>query len=206
MKSTTKESLIKGFLQAMRYTVIILGLITIFLFQRGYWAFGQYRHELDHYRRSGMEYANVVTVQHDDLHFYRYLENTLSKETEHLESLEQGSQEAKVEEKKMISQTLRTFQDTKEALLLTKRKWSNGCGNKIVSAYTEWSFGIGAEAIRSNLPAEDFNLRLNKSGEGIFSHAESQGGKTISRNERKISPRELIRKSEMKWDLQERRN
>ena len=76
-------------------SVIILGLITIFLFKEGIEFFGQYRHELDHYRRSGMEYANVVTAQHDDQTLlYRYLENILSKETEHLETLEQGSKEA----------------------------------------------------------------------------------------------------------------
>ena len=106
MKSTTKESLIKGFFASNAVTsVIILGLITIFLFKEGIEFFGQYRHELDHYRRSGMEYANVVTVQHDDQTLlYRYLENTLSKETEHLEALEQGSKKAvSAERRKMIS-------------------------------------------------------------------------------------------------------
>ena len=41
-----------------------------FIFKEGIEFFGQYRHELERYRKSGMEYATVVTKQHDDLTFY----------------------------------------------------------------------------------------------------------------------------------------
>jgi phosphate transport system permease protein len=178
VKSTTKESLIKGFFASNAVTsVIILGLITIFLFKEGIEFFGQYRHELDHYRRSGMEYANVVTVQHDDQTLlYRYLENTLSKETEHLESLEQGSQEAKsAEEKKNdFLKLLRTFQDTKEALLTYEKKMVKWAAETKLFLLTQSDLlELKTEAIRSNLPAEDFNLSLEQiRARESFSHAE----------------------------------
>ena len=90
MKSIIKkDSVIRVFFASNAMTsIIILGLITIFLFKEGIEFFGQYRHELERYRRSGMEYATVVSSQHNDqTTLYRYLESILSKEVAHLESL-----------------------------------------------------------------------------------------------------------------------
>ena len=89
ISSFKKDRLIRVFFASNAVTsIIILGLITLFLFKEGIEFFGQYRHELERYRKSGMEYASVITAQHDDLTIlYRYLENILSKETEALESL-----------------------------------------------------------------------------------------------------------------------
>ena len=63
-------------------SVVILGLITIFLFKEGIEFFGQYRDEMNTYRSSGMEYANVVSKQHDSQTLlFRYLEGILANET-----------------------------------------------------------------------------------------------------------------------------
>ena len=124
-----------------------------------------------------MEYANVVTVQHDDQTLlYRYLENTLSKETEHLESLEQGSREAKSAEAKKndFLKLLRTFQDTKQALLTYEKKMVKWAAETKLFLLTQSDLlKLKTEAIRSNLPAEDFNLSLEQiRARESFSHAE----------------------------------
>ena len=87
--SQRKDNWIKIFFASNAVTsIIILGLITLFLFKEGIEFFGQYRNDLQRYRKSGMEYATVVTKQHDEQTLlYRYLENILSKETEALEVL-----------------------------------------------------------------------------------------------------------------------
>ena len=90
ISANRKDQWIKLFFASNAVTsVIILGLITLFLFKEGIEFFGQYRHELERYRKSGMEYATVVTKQHDDLTLlYRYLENILSQESEAYENLD----------------------------------------------------------------------------------------------------------------------
>ena len=121
MKSRTKESLIKGFFASNAVTsIIILGLITLFLFKEGIEFFGQYRHELERYRKSGMEYASVVTNQHDDQTLlYRYLENILSQETEALERLNKEDSTYVKSEKnnRKLLELTRSFQNIKELIL-----------------------------------------------------------------------------------------
>ena len=121
MKSAQKEKLIKGFFATNAVTsVIILGLITIFLFKEGIEFFGQYRHELNQFRKSGMEYANVVTKQHDEQTIlYRYLENILSYEVEYLDYLTYESPEKinGIKKKDKFLQMIKSFQDSKEVLL-----------------------------------------------------------------------------------------
>ena len=45
-------------------SLVLLGLITLFLFKEGIEFFSQYEGELTVSRRSGMEYANIVTKQY----------------------------------------------------------------------------------------------------------------------------------------------
>ena len=122
MKSTLKkDKLIKAFFASNALTsIIILGLITIFLFKEGIEFFGQYRHELERYRGSGMEYAKVVSTQHNEqTTLYRYLENILSKEVEHLESLPSNdpNREKSEQGRQDLLALTRSFQDSKELLL-----------------------------------------------------------------------------------------
>ena len=121
ISSFKKDRLIRVFFASNAVTsIIILGLITLFLFKEGIEFFGQYRHELERYRKSGMEYASVITAQHDDLTIlYRYLENILSKETEALESLNGGglNETNNNDGTKALLALSRKFQNTKEHLL-----------------------------------------------------------------------------------------
>ena len=72
--------------------IVILGLITFFLFKEGIEFFGENRDELNIYRKSGMEYASVVSDQHDQQTLlFRYFEQILAKETEFYEQEESES-------------------------------------------------------------------------------------------------------------------
>lgn len=46
--------------------IIILTLITVFLFKEGYGFLGQYRERLDVYRQSGVEYVDILNKQKDE--------------------------------------------------------------------------------------------------------------------------------------------
>lgn len=179
MKSVfKKDSLIKAFFASNALTsIIILGLITIFLFKEGIEFFGQYRHELERYRGSGMEYAKVVSAQHNEqTTLYRYLENILSKEVAHLESLpsndpnrekgEQGRQE-------LLALT-RSFQDTKELLLAYEKdvvKWA--AETKLFIITKSDLIEVKSEAIEQKLPVEDFPESIGELKErNSFTHRE----------------------------------
>ena len=179
MKSIIKkDSVIRVFFASNAMTsIIILGLITIFLFKEGIEFFGQYRHELERYRRSGMEYATVVSSQHNDqTTLYRYLESILSKEVAHLESLpkndpnrekgEQGRQE-------LLALT-RSFQDTKELLLSYEKevvKWA--AETKLFLITKSDLIEVKSEAIEQKLPTEDFPETIDELEERTsFTHRE----------------------------------
>ncbi len=124
--SQRKDHWIKIFFASNAVTsIIILGLITLFLFKEGVEFFGQYRDALERYRKSGMEYATVVTKQHDDQTLlYRYLESILSQEVESMEGIANDStKKIQAQEKtKALLQLTREFQDTKEFLLVYDKK------------------------------------------------------------------------------------
>ena len=179
MKSIIKkDSVIRVFFASNAMTsIIILGLITIFLFKEGIEFFGQYRHELERYRKSGMEYATVVSSQHNDqTTLYRYLESILSKEVAHLESLpkndpnrekgEQGRQE-------LLALT-RSFQDTKELLLSYEKevvKWA--AETKLFLITKSDLIEVKSEAIEQKLPTEDFPETIDELEERTsFTHRE----------------------------------
>ena len=179
MKSIIKkDSVIRVFFASNALTsIIILGLITIFLFKEGIEFFGQYRHELERYRRSGMEYATVVSSQHNDQTIlYRYLESILSKEVAHLETLpkndpnrekgEQGRQE-------LLALT-RSFQDTKELLLSYEKdvvKWA--AETKLFLITKSDLIEVKSQAIEQKLPVEDFPESIVELKErNFFTHRE----------------------------------
>lgn len=156
-----KDKLIKAFFASNALTsIIILGLITIFLFKEGIEFFGQYRHELERYRGSGMEYAKVVSTQHNEqTTLYRYLESILSKEVEHLESLPSNDpNREKGERGRQDLLTLtRSFQDSKELLLTYEKdvvKWA--AETKLFLITQNDLIEVKSEAIEQKLPTEDF--------------------------------------------------
>ena len=113
-----KESIIKAFFGSNAVmSVVILGLITIFLFKEGIEFFGQYRDEMNTYRSSGMEYANVVSKQHDSQTLlFRYLEGILANETKFFDSLGENS-EKKIQAETAKNEFLKfsqSFQNIKE--------------------------------------------------------------------------------------------
>ncbi len=117
-----KDALLKGFFGGNALTaIVILGLITVFLFKEGIEFFGQNREGLDRYRRSGMEYAAIVTDQHDaQTLLYRYLETILSKETEEADRrIDEGELAADERASTLgpLQEYARSFQDAKESLL-----------------------------------------------------------------------------------------
>lgn len=117
-----KDALLKGFSGGNALTaIVILGLITVFLFKEGIEFFGQNREGLDRYRRSGMEYAAIVTDQHDaQTLLYRYLETILSQETEEADLRIAAGKLAADERAPTLGplqEYARSFQDAKEALL-----------------------------------------------------------------------------------------
>jgi phosphate transport system permease protein len=61
-----RQSLLKAFFGGNAIVaVIVLLLITFFLFREGLSFFPQYREDMELYRRSGMEYASLVKQEHD---------------------------------------------------------------------------------------------------------------------------------------------
>lgn len=165
--SQRKDNWIKIFFASNAVTsIIILGLITLFLFKEGIEFFGQYRNDLQRYRKSGMEYATVVTKQHDEQTLlYRYLENILSKETEALEVLKSDNAkrtEAENNTKSLLELT-REFQDIKELLLVYEKqvvKWA--AETKLFLLTQNDLIEIKEEAIKSGLPEEDFSQSLDE--------------------------------------------
>lgn len=159
--SQRKENWIKIFFASNAVTsIIILGLITLFLFKEGIEFFGQYRNDLQRYRKSGMEYANVVTKQHDDLTLlYRYLENILSQETAALEALttDDASRTSAEKHTKQMLELTRDFQNTKELLLIYEKKVVKWAAETKLFLLTQSDMiDIKEEALKQGLPLEDF--------------------------------------------------
>jgi len=159
--SQRKENWIKIFFASNAVTsIIILGLITLFLFKEGIEFFGQYRNDLQRYRKSGMEYANVVTKQHDDLTLlYRYLENILSQETAALETLttDDASRTSAEKHTKQMLELTRDFQNTKELLLIYEKKVVKWAAETKLFLLTQSDMiDIKEEALKQGLPLEDF--------------------------------------------------
>ena len=159
--SQRKDNWIKLFFASNAVTsIIILGLITLFLFKEGIEFFGQYRHDLQRYRKSGMEYANVVTKQHDDQTLlYRYLENILAQETAALESLDTDDAtrtSAEKDTRQMLDLT-RDFQNTKELLLIYEKKVVKWAAETKLFLLTQSDMiEVKEEALKQGLPVEDF--------------------------------------------------
>ncbi|MDA0343098.1 MAG: phosphate ABC transporter permease subunit PstC [Verrucomicrobia bacterium] len=159
--SQRKENWIKIFFASNAVTsIIILGLITLFLFKEGIEFFGQYRNDLQRYRKSGMEYANVVTKQHDDLTLlYRYLENILSQETAALETLttDDASRTSAEKHTKQMLELTRDFQNTKELLLIYEKKVVKWAAETKLFLLTQSDMiDVKEEALKQGLPLEDF--------------------------------------------------
>ena len=159
--SQRKDNWIKIFFASNAVTsIIILGLITLFLFKEGIEFFGQYRNDLQRYRKSGMEYANVVTKQHDDLTLlYRYLENILSQETAALETLttDDASRTSAEKHTKQMLELTRDFQNTKELLLIYEKKVVKWAAETKLFLLTQSDMiEVKEEALKQGLPLEDF--------------------------------------------------
>ena len=159
--SQRKDNWIKLFFASNAVTsIIILGLITLFLFKEGIEFFGQYRHDLQRYRQSGMEYANVVTKQHDDQTLlYRYLENILAQETAALESLatDDATRTSAEKETRQLLDLTRDFQNTKELLLIYEKKVVKWASETKLFLLTQSDIiEVKEEAIKQGLPVEDF--------------------------------------------------
>ena len=185
MKSAQKEKLIKGFFATNAVTsVIILGLITIFLFKEGIEFFGQYRHELNQFRKSGMEYANVVTKQHDEQTIlYRYLENILSDEVEYLDSLTDDSPEkiTGIQKKDKFLQMIKSFQDSKEVLLSYEKKMVTWAAETKLFLITQNDLiDLKNEAVGQKLPTEDFDLSIEQIKQRTFLLTKSYFGGKIT--------------------------
>ena len=153
-------------------SVIILGLITIFLFKEGIEFFGQYRHELNQFRKSGMEYANVVTKQHDEQTIlYRYLETILSEEVEYLDSLTDDSPEkiTGIQKKDKFLQMIKSFQDSKEVLLSYEKKMVTWAAETKLFLITQNDLiDLKNEALGQKLPTEDFDLSIEEIKQRTF--------------------------------------
>ena len=176
--SQRKDHWIKIFFASNAVTsIIILGLITLFLFKEGIEFFGQYRDELERYRKSGMEYATVVTKQHDDQTLlYRYLENILSQEVESMESIAQDSTEKAHAQRKTQAflELTREFQNTKELLLVYEKQMVRWAAETKLFLLTQSDLiEIKKEAISSVLPTEDFSESVEElSNRQFFTHGE----------------------------------
>jgi phosphate transport system permease protein len=171
--SQRKDNWIKLFFASNAVTsIIILGLITLFLFKEGIEFFGQYRHDLQRYRKSGMEYANVVTKQHDDKTLlYRYLENILAQETAALESMatdDATGTSAKKDTRQLLDLT-RDFQNTKELLLIYEKKVVKWAAETKLFLLTQSDMiEVKEEAIKQGLPVEDFPETVSQLKERTF--------------------------------------
>ena len=159
--SQRKDNWIKLFFASNAVTsIIILGLITLFLFKEGIEFFGQYRHDLQRYRKSGMEYASVVTKQHDDQTLlYRYLENILAQETAALESLatDDATRTSAEKDTRQMLDLTRDFQNTKELLLIYEKKVVKWAAETKLFLLTQSDMiEVKEEALKQGLPVEDF--------------------------------------------------
>ncbi|NDH17683.1 MAG: hypothetical protein EBY48_11540, partial [Opitutae bacterium] len=107
-----------------------------------------------------MEYANVVTKQHDDLTLlYRYLENILSQETAALESLatDDASRTSAEKHTKQMLELTRDFQNTKELLLIYEKKVVKWAAETKLFLLTQSDMiEVKEEALKQGLPLEDF--------------------------------------------------
>ena len=171
--SQRKDNWIKLFFASNAVTsIIILGLITLFLFKEGIEFFGQYRHDLQRYRKSGMEYANVVTKQHDDQTLlYRYLENILAQETAALESLatDDATRTSAEKDTRQMLDLTRDFQNTKELLLIYEKqvvKWA--AETKLFLLTQSDMIEVKEEALKQGLPVEDFPETIAQLKERTF--------------------------------------
>jgi phosphate transport system permease protein len=171
--SQRKDNWIKLFFASNAVTsIIILGLITLFLFKEGIEFFGQYRHDLQRYRKSGMEYANVVTKQHDDQTLlYRYLENILAQETAALESLatDDASRTSAEKDTRQMLDLTRDFQNTKELLLIYEKKVVKWAAETKLFLLTQSDMiEVKEEALKQGLPVEDFPETIAQLNERTF--------------------------------------
>jgi phosphate transport system permease protein len=171
--SQRKDNWIKLFFASNAVTsIIILGLITLFLFKEGIEFFGQYRHDLQRYRKSGMEYANVVTKQHDDQTLlYRYLENILAQETAALESLatDDATRTSAEKDTRQMLDLTRDFQNTKELLLVYEKKVVKWAAETKLFLLTQSDMiEVKEEALKQGLPVEDFPETIAQLNERTF--------------------------------------
>lgn len=171
--SQRKDNWIKLFFASNAVTsIIILGLITLFLFKEGIEFFGQYRHDLQRYRKSGMEYASVVTKQHDDQTLlYRYLENILAQETAALESLatDDATRTSAEKDTRQMLDLTRDFQNTKELLLIYEKKVVKWAAETKLFLLTQSDMiEVKEEALKQGLPVEDFPETIAQLKERTF--------------------------------------
>ncbi len=82
----TKESALKGLFGGNALvSIVVLGLITFFLFKEGVGFFGQYREDLSVYRTSGLEYVELMREEQDALSaLNRYLNSIRTLQSEQL--------------------------------------------------------------------------------------------------------------------------
>ena len=158
-------------------SVVILGLITIFLFKEGIEFFSQYRQEMNIYRASGMEYANVVSKQHDSQTLlFRYIENILSKETRYYDSLSENSPDKKVVKfnKDNFLKFANTFQQIKDKLLNYEKEVVSWAAETKLFLNTQTTIlSLKSEAEKLGLPEEDFNQSIeNLKRAEYFSHSD----------------------------------
>ncbi len=86
LSGVSADKMLKAFFGGNAFAaVIILLLITVFLFKEGIGFFGQYRESLELYRRSGLEYVDYIRGQADDFAaLSRYLNDIQQRQTKAL--------------------------------------------------------------------------------------------------------------------------
>jgi phosphate transport system permease protein len=200
IKPDQKDKLIKAFFGGNALmAIVILGLITFFLFKEGIEFFGENRDELNIYRKSGMEYASVVSDQHDQQTLlFRYFEQILAKETEFYEQEESGEEE-KISREELSKLLIfsQKFQDIKDYLLVYEKSLVQlAAETKLFLKTQEIVAEIKAYAIDKKLPREDFFITLDEiKKRKFFSYKELDRWQNyFLRNEeeeiaRKIDPR-----------------
>lgn len=169
IKPDQKDRLIKAFFggNAMM-AIVILGLITLFLFKEGVEFFGQNKNELDIFRQSGMEYASVVSDQHNKQTFiFRYFEEILAKETEAYEQSLEGKAGSIVkiskDELNTFLEFIKSFQDIKDYLLLYEKKVVKlAAETKQFLKTKEIVSEVRSYATQKNLPREDFSITVEE--------------------------------------------
>jgi phosphate transport system permease protein len=83
-----KDSIIKGFFgSSATVAIVVLGLITIFLFKEGAGFLGSYHKSLQEYRLSGLEYVDILKESRDDFSaLNRYLNDVRAKWIQNLKA------------------------------------------------------------------------------------------------------------------------